>query len=556
MKKIIMKLVFVSGIIISVILISSFLYLQNYQSEFKSESNPFSWKSFSDDAKHSWDGQELLKNKYSPFQYLPLMYTNVLQESNTLITYDILDAAIGMYMITGDEEYLNKALLITDEIEKLMINNKFIPIDVPRENMMPVTTNRDVLNHIAHFSLLDGNKAELVSKLADTTMEYGINKNTNLFYEFNFFDGTPGGALMYFPYGGDVNLESLLRSYEVTNDEKYLNQVKKTILAYWDLRDKTTNLIPSQVNSTNNEITTEFMQQYGSGLFLKILLHYYYLTDDPEILNIIDEYTNSLSKHVWNGKTWNYRTNYNGTIISSEVEANFLTLDDAFFLLYDLNKTKYEHLYEIAKADYDNSFQNDLILTNNGLVAHSVKTDGSMASPESRLSYAFTSIQNPAYFLFINTQDKSYLDKVEYFYKNAIKHHKHEYGYTNGINAYTLNDEWQHIETHALMPSAIANKLLLTILPSSNVDITWTVIGNHKLPVPFFTTFYSTGYFNAVHFNLENKEIVLDFVNGEGTITFESKIKNVWIDGKSYENFEDNVLKTISGEHNYKISLE
>jgi hypothetical protein len=556
MEKIIMKLVFVSGIIISVILISSFLYFQNYQSELKSEPNPFSWKSFSNDAKHSWDGQKLLKNKYSPYQYLPLMYTDVLKEANAFITYDILDAAIGMYMITGDQKYLNEASLITDEIEKLMIDDKFVPIDVPRENMIPQTTNRVILNYISHLSLLDENRTELVKKLADTTIKYSVNKNTNLFYESNFFDGTPGGPLMYFPYGGDVYLESLLKAYEVTKDEKYLVQVKNSILAYWDLRDKTTNLLPSQVDSTNNEVTTEFMQQYGTGLFLKILLHYYYLTDDPEILNIIDQYTDSISKYVWNGKTWNYRTNYNGTVISSEVEANFLTLDDALFLIYNLNKTKYEHLYDLAKTDYDNSFQNDLILSNNGLVAHSVKTDGSKSSTESRLSYAFTSIQNPAYFLFINTQDKTYLDKVESFYKNAIKHHKQEYGYTNGINAYTLNSDWQHIETHALMPSAIANKLLLTILPSPDVDVTWTVIGNHKLPVPFFTTFYSTGYFNAVHFNLENKEIILDFVKGEGTITFENKIKNVWIDGKDYDSFEENILNTISGEHNYKIHLE
>ncbi len=297
------------------------------------------------------------------------------------------------------------------------------------------------------------------------------------------------------------------------------------------------------------------MQQYGSGLFLKILLHYYYLTDDPEILNIIDLYSNAITKYVWNGKTWNYRTNYNGTVSSSFIEGNFPTLDDALFLVYDLDRTKYENLYNIAKADYDNTFQNNLILTNNGLVAHSVQNDGSKDSMQSRLSYTFTSIQNPAYVIFKNTQDKSYLDKVEFFYNNAIKHHKQEYGYTNGLNAYTLDNDDTHIETHVLMPGAIANKLLLTILPSPEVDIIWTVIGNHKLPVPFFTTFYSTGYFNAVHFDLNNKEITLDFVNGEGTITFESKIKNVLMDGKRYDDFEENVLNTISGEHSHKVRL-
>ncbi len=551
-----MKSILVLGVIISVILLSALFYFQNYQSESKVDSSLFSWESFSKDAKYSWDGQELLKKKFSPYQHLPLMYSDVVKESHTLISYDILDAAIGMYMITGDQKYLNEALSIADEIEKLMINDIFVPLEVPRENMIPQTTNRVALNYVAHLSLLDESKTELVKKLADSILKYSINNNTNLFYESNYYDGTPAGASMDIPWGGDVYLESLLKSYEVTKDEKYLNQVKNTILAYWDLRDKTTNLLPSKVNSVNNEITAAYMQQYASGLFLKILLHYYYLTDDPEILSIIDVYSNSISKFVWNGETWNYRTNYDGTVVSNVLEANFSTLDDALFLVYNLNKTKYENLYNLAKTDYDNTFQNDLILTENGLVAHSVKTDGSKSSQESRLSYAFTSIQNPAYILFKDTQDKSYLDKVESFYKNAIKHHKQEYGYTNGIDAYTLDADSQHIETRVLMPGAIANKLLLTILPSPEVDITWTIIGNHKLPVPFFTTFYSTGYFNAVHFDLENKEIILDFVNGEGTITFESKIKNVLMDNNGYDNFEENVLSTISGEHSYKVRLK
>jgi hypothetical protein len=551
-----MKLVFVLVIIISVTLLSLLFYFQNYQSDSKVDPSLFSWESFAKDAKHSWDGQELLKKRYSPYQHLPLLYSDVVKESHTLITYEILDAAIGMYLLTGDRQYLNEALSIADEIEKLMINDSFVLLEVPSDNMLPMTTNRVALNYVAHLSLLDGSKTELVEKLAEPILKYSINNNTNLFYESTFYNGNPGVPSMYFPYGGDVYLESLLKSYEVTKDEKYLNQVKKTILSYWDLRDKTTNLLPSKVNSSNNEITSAFMQQYGSGLFLKILLHYYYLTDDPEILNIIDLYSNSISEFVWNGKTWNYRTNHNGTVLSPVIEANFSTLDDALFLVYDLNRTKYENIYNKAKTDYDNTFQNDFILTKNGLVAHGMKNDGSKESPESRLSYAFTSIQNPAYFLFKNTQDKSYLDKVEYFYNNAIKYHKQEYGYTNGIDAYTLDTDSQHIETHVLMPGAIANKLLLTILPSPEVDITWTVIGNHKLPVPFFTTFYSTGYFNAVHFDLNNKEIILDFVNGEGTITFESNIKNILIDGKIYDNFEENVLSTISGEHSYKIRLK
>ena len=550
-----MKSVFIIGIVVSVTFLSSLFYIQNYQSESKEDLSLFSWESFAKDAKYSWDGQELLKKKFSPFQHLPLRYDDIEKKSLDMIELDILDAAIGMYLITGDQHYLNEASSIADEIEKSMINDSFVLLEVPRKNMVSLTTNREALNHIAKLALLDSSKTELVKKLADSLLKYSIDNNTNLFYDSTLYNGVPALTTMNFPYGGDVYLESLLKSYQVTKDEKYLNQVKKTILAYWNLRDKTTNLLPSKLNATNNEITEVFMQQYGSGLFLKILLHYYYLTDDQEILNIIDLYSNAISKYVWNEKTWNYRTNYDGTVRSSQIEANFPKLDDALFLVYDLNRTKYQDLYNKAKMDYDNTFQNDLIQTENGLVTHSVMNDGSKASMESRLSYAFTSIQNPAFRLFKDTQDNSYLDQVKHFYNNAIKHHKREYGYVNGINAYTLDADSYHGVIYVLMPGAIANKLLLKILPSPEVDITWTIIGNHKIPVPFFTTFYDTGYFNAVHFDLNNKEITLDFVNGEGTITFESKIKNVLMDGKEYDVFEENVLNTISGEHRYKVRL-
>jgi len=218
------KLVFVLGIIISVILLLSLFYFQNYNSESKVDSNLFSWESFSKDAKHSWDGQELLKIKYSPYQHLPLMYSDVIKKTHTVIQYDILDAAIGMYMITGDQKYLDEALSIADEIEKLMINDIFVPFDVPRENMIPLTTNRVALNYVAHLSLLDDSKTELVKKLADSTLKYSIHNNTNLFYDSNYYNGAPGVAIMDIPWGGDVYLESLLKTYEVTKDEKYLNQ--------------------------------------------------------------------------------------------------------------------------------------------------------------------------------------------------------------------------------------------------------------------------------------------------------------------------------------------
>ena len=144
-------------------------------------------------------------------------------------------------------------------------------------------------------------------------------------------DGEPIDRFMNMSYGGSVGLESLLLAYEVTSDIVYLDQVKRTILAYWELRDKETNLIPSKVNTDTGSIEDSFMQQYGAGIFLKVLLHYYYLTEDEDIYEIIEDYTDATVNYFWDGKTWNYRVDYNGTVSSDIIEANYGKLDDALF---------------------------------------------------------------------------------------------------------------------------------------------------------------------------------------------------------------------------------
>ena len=154
-------------------------------------------------------------------------------------------------------------------------------------------------------------------------------------------------------YAGSVGLESLLLAYEATSGKTYLDQVKRTILAYWDLRDKETNLIPSWVYTDTGEIKEPFMQQYGAGIFLKILLHYYYLTEDSDIYKIIEDYTDAVVDYFWDGKTWNYRVDYDGKVRSGIIEANYGKLDDALFLVYDLNPTRFQKAYDLAKSDYD-----------------------------------------------------------------------------------------------------------------------------------------------------------------------------------------------------------
>jgi hypothetical protein len=359
---------------------------------------------------------------------------------------------------------------------------------------------------------------------------------------------------MNISYNGSIGLESLLLTYEVTSDTRYLDQAKRTILAYWELRDKETNLIPSSVYSDTGDIKDPFMQQYGAGIFLKVLLHYYYLTEDEDVYKIIEDYTDAVVNYFWDGKTWNYRVNYDGTVSSDIIEANYGKLDDALFLIYDLDPVRFQKAYDLAKSDYDFSFQDKASIVN-GLVTHSVKDDGSRESIESMMTYAFIINQNPAVRLYQDTMQPEYIEDMKAFYEKVISEHKREYGYIWGIDAYTLEDTPLGVMLNQHAVGMIGNKINLTFAPSDNVKIVWTKIGNFEITEPFIVYFNEPGRFNAIKFDYEEKSIFFETIENEGTVTFSGEIKSVLADDQNYFDFDENTLKTLEGKHNYKVTL-
>ena len=415
-------------------------------------------------------------------------------------------------------------------------------------------TNQIILCDIAKLALVDSNYTQLTKTLADAVIEHEINHETDLFYSFVTLEGEPLDSSMYMSYGGAVGLESLLLAYEVTSDITYLDQAKRTIFAYWDLRDKETDLIPSWVNADTKSVREPFMQQYGAGIFLKVLLHYYYLTEDETVYKIIEDYTDAVVDYFWDGKTWNYRVDYDGEVRSDVIEANYGKLDDALFLVYDLNPTRFQKAYNLAKSDYDFSFQEKITMTN-GLAIHAVKDDGSPASHESMMTYAFLINQNPAVRLYQDTMEPEYIEAMKDFYEKIIFHHKREYGYIWGIDAYTLEDTPLGTNLNQRATGMIGNKINLSFIPSDNVNIVWTKIGNFEITEPFIVHFNESGRFNAIDFDYKEKSIFFEVIENSGTVTFSAAIKNVLVDDQNYSNFSGNTLNTLEGKHNYKVTL-
>jgi len=516
------------------------------------------WDTIVDDSVYAYDGSIMLQQKFFDYVNYSVRYD---AKNNSIVDDSLptlLRGSVWMYQITGNEQFLQNAGTVIDAIEGVYLHPSGIimkahPIS-KTVNINEAHTNQNILSDVAQLAFVDSNYIELTKKIANALIEHEINHETELFYDGVTLEGKPVYRDMYMSYGGAGGLESLLLAYEATSDIAYLDQVKRTILAYWELRDKETNLISSWVYTDTGDTKEPFMQQYGAGIFLKVLLHYYYLTEDIEIYEIIEDYTDAVVNYFWDGKTWNYRVDYDGTIRSNVIEANYGKLDDALFLVYDLNPTRFQKAYDLAKSDYDYSFQ-DKSSVINGLVTHSVKDDGSRESIESMMNYAFIINQNTAVRLYQDTMNPEYLEDMKTFYEKVISHHKREYGYIYGVNAYTLEDAELGKFLNQRAVGMIGNKINLSFIPSDNVKIVWTKIGNFEIAEPFIVHFNDPGRFNAIKFDYNEKSIFFETIENDGTVTFSSPINNVLVDGQNYFDFDENTLSTLEGRHNYKVTL-
>jgi len=530
----------------------------DYEKSKNIEKHILDWDTIVNDSKYANDGSIRLQKTF--FDYVN--YTVKYNAADNFV-YDnslpyLLRSSVWLYQITGIEQFLQNAGQVANVVEGVYLYESGIVTNAhPFSKTVKVEekhTNRQILIDVARLALVDSNYVQLTKTIANAFIEYEINHETELFYGAVTLEGKPFDRSMYMSYGGAVGLESLLLAYEATSDTTYLDQVKRTILAYWELRDKETNLIPSWVYTDTGEIKEPFMQQYGAGIFLKVLLHYYYLTEDADVYKIIEDYTDAVVNYFWDGKTWNYRVDYDGIVRSDVIEANYGKLDDALFLVYDLNPARFQKAYDLAKLDYDFSFQDKITMTN-GLAIHAVKDDGSPASRESMMTYAFIINQNPAVRLYQDTMEPEYIESMKNFYEKVISHHKREYGYIWGIDAYTLEDTPLGITLNQHAVGMIGNKINLSFVPSDNVKIVWTKIGNFEITEPFIVHFNEPGRFNAISFDYKEKSIFFETIENHGTVTFSGVIKNVLVDDQNYSNFNGKALNTLEGKHSYKVTL-
>jgi len=229
------------------------------------------WDTIVNDSKYAYDGSVRLQSKFFDNVDYTVQYNISTGSLSDYSEPTLLESGVWLYQITGHEQFLTNSRIIANLIEESYLYNSGIVMNVhPITNTVNVGeehTNQVILCDVAKLALVDSDYAQLTKTLADAVIEHEINHETEFFYDAVTLEGKPLYRDMYMSYGGSVGLESLLLAYEVTSDAIYLDQVKRTILAYWELRDKDTNLIPSWIYSDTGNIKEPFMQQYGAGIF-------------------------------------------------------------------------------------------------------------------------------------------------------------------------------------------------------------------------------------------------------------------------------------------------
>jgi len=250
----------------------------DYKKSKNIEKHLLDWDTVVNDSKYAYAGSIKLQKKFFDND---VNYTVRYNAAEGIVGDEseptLLESGVWLYQITGDEQFLANSRAIANFIEESYLYHSGIVMNVhPLTNTVNINephTNQSILSDVAQLALLDSNYVQLTKTLADAFIEHEVNHETELFYDAVTLEGEPIFHDMYMSYGGAAGLESLLLAYEATSDVTYLDQVKRTLLAYWDLRDKETNLIPSWVYTDTGEIKEPFMQQYGAGIFLKVLLH-------------------------------------------------------------------------------------------------------------------------------------------------------------------------------------------------------------------------------------------------------------------------------------------
>ena len=425
--------------------------------------------------------------------------------------------SIYQYLITSDEVYLNTAKRTADDIRNYLLgadNCVYLWDPVTHSRSTATLYTRDVatiLHSLILLARIDNSYIALAERITNGIINKYINPANNLLCDRAC---SSSSAEIVFANEEMLIVKDLLMMYELTGNITYRDEALDILIASWALRDPVTNLLgfTYYLDGTIND--AEMKQGGTGGGFLNALNYAYYITQDPTIKTMIEDYSQAINNYVYSDEleAYRYRTHMNGDgSYHNKYEFCYGWLDDAMIRAYHI--TNNPTTYTTAKTDFDTSFM-DWVTVRNFLVVHGTNPDGTdYGNHQSALFHTF-SIPFVGYMVYLETHDESYLDPAIQFYHQLMLKHKREnpVGYIVSINPYTFEDEGYLGYLSSPQAMFLPTVMVPLLIRPVNATVDWN-LGFNK---PMSGTYLTPVEYRNVSFDYANKTIAFDSITKDG----------------------------------------
>jgi hypothetical protein len=488
----------------------------------------------------------------------------------------LLHDALSMYKITQDKKYLDYARGSADSIKIYMLNEKDIIRMYSYRNgtsdTEPTNLNFYVLPSIAELALYDPSYRPLAERVADGIINYGISKS-NIPYRKIYPQGTAADTVNGLPSNGytiSITVTGLLRTYEATGDERFLNKSHDILLSIWNNKRSVHNLIPRMFDAVTLKTVYNDTQLYSTGELLRQYIYYYYLTKDSYIKDIISVYSAAAYDAYWartpSGQGYFvYRVDVEtGKPSNNLLEANWHKLDMSLIYAGEITGRNYK---DRVNEDMNTFWLGKGLVYRNYLFRHGTKPDGRPAKNTQSLIYA--SLRTAIYVMLRMLNEENISPSNEFWNKKVWNHanflrlyHFQQYGYHSDVDVETLKPDANY-EGLQIGPACgeFASLVTLIFRTTPNVKMAWETFPSGNLILEPFPESYSAdniGFMRDVFMDYAHKEIAFKNIisEGRGKIYCSQKIIQVKRDGQTYTDWDKNTLNVSDGKHEYIFIFE
>lgn len=442
---------------------------------------------------------------------------NYNSKTSETIASPYLIHSIYQYLITSDEVYLNATKRAADDMRNYLLgadNCVYSWNPVTHSRTTSTLATRDIatiLHSLILLARIDNSYLPLAENISNGVINKYINPYNNLLCNNDCWHATE----IDFANEEMLIVKDLLMMYELTGNITYRDKALDILIASWALRDPVTNLLGIDYYLDGRVKNAEMKQGGTGGGFLNSLNYAYYITQDPTIKTMIEDYSQAINNYVYSDqlKAYRYRTYMDGSYYPSHnlYEFCYGWLDDAMIRAYHI--TNNPTTYTTAKTDFDTSFM-DWVTVRNFLVVHGTYPNGAdYGNHQSALFHTF-SIPFVGYMMYLETHDESYLDLSIQFYHQLMLKHKRENpaGYIVSINPYTFEDESYLGYLSSSQAMFLPTIMVPLLIRPVNATVDWN-LGFNK---PMSGTYLTPVEYRNVSFDYANKTIAFDSITKDG----------------------------------------